>query len=261
MSDETTIEVPGRMKGCHPSDPIVHARAMFLAPHLADLPPPPKEYDCYKGFRSFKMFLNDQLGDCVVARFCNSILGLSYATTGAAVTINDSDVRANYFAQTGGSDSGLNLADALSYWNQNGLIDAAGALHKPGVYGSIPNDLGIFDVANYYFQGLDIAIATPRSFMQSNDGDVVDWNSHMSPGGIDHCVGIGEKNADGNYELITWAGVRWATPRFVTACVGERWATPLTMDRLAPNGESIDGFDLAELQRQFAIFQGKPLTQ
>jgi hypothetical protein len=194
------------------------------------------------------------------ARFANAILGLTFAARGHAVGINDSDVRSNYFDQTGGSDSGLNLADALDYWNRNGLRDASGNLHKPNVYGGVdPTDLAGFDLACYYCDGLDIAISTPHSFMQSNDGDTLDW-TRGNPGPIDHCVGISGRRADGCFKLITWGGIRWVTPRWIAACTGEAWATPLTADRLAANLRTVEGWDLDELKRQFAVFQGQPIT-
>jgi len=254
------INVPGRMKGCNPSHPGTLLRAMFVPAQLAALPPPPSEYDAHNGFDGYRMFLNDTYGDCVVAEFANAITGLTFATLGSPTDIKDSDVKANYFAQTGGRDNGLDLASALDYWNKHGLIDAEGKLHKPDVYGGVdPQNIAEFDTANYYCDGLDIAIATPGSFMNSEDGDVVDWTSSRSPGPITHCVGISGKNGDGNYKLITWAGIRWATPRWVVACCSEAWARPLMSDRLCPNGVTLEGFDITELRRQFAVFQGKPI--
>lgn len=248
----------GRMKGCRPSPSGVLMRALFVPTHLANLPPPPAEYDAHNGCDAYRMFLNDTYGDCVVAEFANAITGLTFATLGSPTDINDSDVKNNYFSQTGGRDVGLNLAEALDYWNKYGLIDAAGKLHKPDVYGGVdPENSEEFDLANFYCDGLDIAISTPSSFMNSEDGDVVDWNSRSSPGPIDHCVSISGKNADENYKLITWGGIRWATPRWIVACCGEAWARPLMSDRLCPNGKTIEGFDVDELQRQFAVFQGK----
>ena len=265
MSDENdpneSLRVPGRMKGCLPSSPDKLMRALFIPTHLANLPPPPAEYDADGGCNQYRMFGNDQLGDCVVAEFANTILGLTYATLGTPTNILDSDVKKNYFNQTGGRDSGLNLADALDYWNKYGLVDATGRLHKPDVYGGVdPQNIEEFDLACYYCDGLDIAISTPSSFMNSEDGDVVDW-PRGNPGGIDHCVRISGKNEDGNYKLITWGGIRWATPRWIVACTGEAWATPLIGDRLKHDGVTIEGFDITELRRQFAVFQGKSFDQ
>ena len=260
MSNEPPT--PGRMKGCNPSHPGTLARSMFVPTQLANLPPPPSEYDAHGGCEAYRMFGNSQYGDCVVAEFANAVTGLTFATLGSPTPINEKDVIENYFAQTGGRDIGLDLASALDYWNQYGLIDAAGKLHKPEVYGGVdPQNIAEFDLANFYCDGLDIAIATPSSFMNSNDGDVVDWTSSRSPGQIDHCVSISGKNADGNFKLITWGGVRWATPRWIVACCAEAWARPLMSDRLCPNGVTIEGFDMAELKRQFAVFQGIPFGE
>ena len=265
FKDTTTInsaEIPRRMKGCNPSHPGVLMRAMFVPAHLAALPPPPDEYDADGGCNQYRMFLNDTYGDCVVAEFANTILGLTYATHGTPTNIKDSDVKSNYFAQTGGRDIGLDLASALDYWNKHGLVDANGTLHKPDVYGGVdPNNIEEFNTACYYCDGLDIAISTPSSFMNSDDGDVVDWKGG-NPGGIDHCVRIsGRRKSDGCFKLITWGGIRWATERWILACTGEAWATPLIGDRLTPGGVTLEGFDVVELRRQFAVFQGKSFDQ
>lgn len=248
-----------RLKGCLPSPAGKLMRAVFMPAHMANLPPPPSSYDAHSGFDAYRMFLNDTYGDCVVAQFANAITGLTFATLGKPTNILDSDVKENYFNQTGGRDIGLNLSDALDYWNQHGLRDATGRLHRPDVYGGVdPDDIDSFNTACYYCDGLDIAISTPSSFMNSDDGDVVDWSSKSSPGPIDHCVGISGRNEDGNFKLITWGGIRWATPRWIRACTGEALATPLTLDRLKPDGVTLEGFDLAELKRQFAVFQNRP---
>lgn len=257
--EDTTYRMASRKKGCRPSKPGVLMRSLFVPTHLAALPPPPDEYDADGGCNEYRMFLNDSLGICVVAEFANTILGLTYATRGKPTNIKDSDVRANYFAQTGNRDTGLDLASALDYWNRYGLVDAAGVLHRPDVYGGVdPQNIDQFNTACYYCDGLDIAIATPSSFMNSDDGDVVDW-PRGNPGGIDHCVRIsGRRKSDGCFKLITWGGIRWATERWIVACTGEAWATPLIGDRLAPNLQTIEGWNLDELKRQFAVFQGKP---
>jgi hypothetical protein len=236
-------------------------KSVFIPAHLANLPPPPTVYDAHNGFKGYRMFLNDTYGDCVVAAYANDITGLTFATLGVATDIRDSDIKKNYSAQTGGSDSGLNLAAALDYWNQYGLVDALGKLHKPDVYGGVDSqDITGFDLACYYCDGLDIAISTPSSFMNSDDGDVLDWTGGR-PGPIDHCVWVSGRREDGCFKLITWGGIRWVTPRWIAACTGEAWARPLTGDRLKPDGKTLEGFDLLELRRQFAVYQGKPIPE
>jgi hypothetical protein len=247
-----------RMKGCRPSHPGKLMRALYLPAHIANLPPPPSSYDAHSGFSGYRTFLNDRLGDCVVAEWANDIIGLAHAT-GKAVNIADAAVRENYFTQTGGADNGLELADAMDFWNRYGLKDTDGKLHKVGVYGGVdPDDIAAFDAACYYFDGLNVAIATNNTFMSSDDGELLDWSGGRA-GDIDHCVGITGKRGDGCFKLTTWGGVRWVTPKWIMACVGEAWARPLMNDRLCPNGATIEGFDLAELNRQFAVFQQKPL--
>jgi hypothetical protein len=253
-----------RLKGCNPSPRRLLARANNMAKYVMALPPPPVEFDATKGFDAFRMFGNDQYGDCTEAENGNAICGLTAASRGLPIYISDQTIEKTYFAQTGGSDSGLDIGSNLDYENVHGLRDSCGGIHKPGPHGSIDaTNLAEFAVACYYFGRLKLGIATPPMFMNSNDGDVVDWPIGRNPGGMDHCVLVcGRKimNGSPHWKLITWGGVRWVNDGFIVECcgnVGEAWAVYNCPDRLKPDGRTIEGFREQDLLDDWEVFNGR----
>lgn len=93
--------------------------AMLLAPTA---PPPPKSYDFdvkHTGIPT-PMFGNDVLGDCVIAGRAHQTLRFEDIEQGSVLMISDSDVKREYFKETGGADSGLVVLDSLNEWRLSG---------------------------------------------------------------------------------------------------------------------------------------------
>lgn len=93
--------------------------ATLLAPTA---PPPPKRYDFdvkHPGIPT-PMFGNDLLGDCVIAGRAHQTLRFEDIEQGSVLMISDSDVKREYFKETGGADSGLVVLDSLNEWRLNG---------------------------------------------------------------------------------------------------------------------------------------------
>lgn len=65
-----------------------------------------------------RMYLNDSLGCCVIAARANHTVRFEYAETGKVLTISDAEVRAEYFAETGGVDSGLVPLESFGAWKR-----------------------------------------------------------------------------------------------------------------------------------------------
>src|SRR5947207_207640 len=66
------------------------------------------------------MFLNDTLGDCVIAGRAHQTLRFEFAEQGNVIPISDADVQREYFIETGGVDSGLVVSRSLRRWRQKG---------------------------------------------------------------------------------------------------------------------------------------------
>lgn len=86
------------------------------------LPPIPERFDLHEtyGIHDNFMFLNDVYGDCVKAARAHQTLVFETIEQGAQIAITDEEVKAEYFEETGGSDSGLYLLDSLKDWRNNG---------------------------------------------------------------------------------------------------------------------------------------------
>ncbi len=267
--DETTFDHPMRKKGFTPTPEgrrlLARARNMFE--FIAQLPPPPTEFDATNGFDGFQIFYNDRLGDCVKAEDANAALGLTFGATGTACNISPEEVKKDYFIETGGRDSGLDLATDMDWDNQHGLADVTGKIHQPGKYGSVDaTNITEFAYCCYYFKRMKIGIATPSSLMNSSNGDLLDWTPGRNPGPCDHCVlvcGCKIVNNVRYWKLVTWGGIRWVTDNWLIWCcgkVGEAWATYGDKDLVNPvTGKTIDGWDGAELEKYWAIFHNQPV--
>ena len=255
---------PVRRTGCKPTPRTVLARASFMPRYLTSLPVPPASFDATKDFGGFRMFLNDTLGDCVIAENANAIRGLTYATYGTPVEISDADVRTDYFAQTGGADTGLSLGENLAYENAHGLIDAQGRVHKPGPYGTVdPTHIGEFAKASFYFRRLKLAVAAKPLNDYLDQGGQMDGllkYTGTKRSDIDHCVGVyGRKlySSGSFWKLVTWGGVIWVNDDFIVNCCGEAWATYAAPDAFL-DGKTFDGFSQDDLMADWDAFNGRP---
>jgi hypothetical protein len=90
---------------------------------LSNLPPLLLTYDIdiILAIIDTAVYLNDQLGDCVVAGSAHAIQRFEKFECGAQPNLSDTDIRAQYFKETGGPDEGLVLLDHLNLWRKDGL--------------------------------------------------------------------------------------------------------------------------------------------
>ncbi len=100
------------------------ARNFKFAALLRAAPPIPKEYDFdvkHQGIPT-PMFGNDVNGDCVIAGRAHQTLRFEDIEQSKIIAISDSDVLNEYFAETGGPDSGLVVLDSLKTWRKSGWL-------------------------------------------------------------------------------------------------------------------------------------------
>lgn len=64
------------------------------------------------------MYLNDVYGDCVIAARAHQTLRFEFLETGVTPNITDAEVKAEYFAESHGVDSGLVYLDSLKTWRR-----------------------------------------------------------------------------------------------------------------------------------------------
>src|SRR4051794_31538952 len=66
------------------------------------------------------MFANDVYGDCVIAGRAHQTIRFEDIEQSKIVKITDQEVLKEYFAETGGPDTGLVVLDSLNLWRQEG---------------------------------------------------------------------------------------------------------------------------------------------
>jgi hypothetical protein len=123
-----------RSKGLQ-SDPIFKlgkspaqrdARNLKFAAILRAPLPTPKEYDFDATHRGIPtpMFGNDTIGDCVIAGRAHQTLRFEDVEQKKVISITDKNVFNEYYAETGGSDSGLVVLTSIKRWRKKGWIAA-----------------------------------------------------------------------------------------------------------------------------------------
>lgn len=94
----------------------------FAAVLRAAPPTVPSSYDfdtSHPGIAT-PMFANDTLGCCVISGRAHQTLRFEDIEQGALITITDTEVRNEYFKETGGGDTGLVVLDSLKLWRTKG---------------------------------------------------------------------------------------------------------------------------------------------
>ena len=66
------------------------------------------------------MYGNDSLNDCVIVARAHHTIRLAWDGVRPLLNVSDSDVRHEYFKETGGPDDGLSLKDSLDEWRDVG---------------------------------------------------------------------------------------------------------------------------------------------
>jgi hypothetical protein len=109
------------------------------------------------------MFANDELGDCVIAGRAHQTLRFEDIEQGAVITITDSDVRKEYFKETGGVDGGLVVLDSLKLWRKRGWR-AAKKTYAIKAFAEVdPRDSDQVRHAIFADVGIGLGVQLPRS--------------------------------------------------------------------------------------------------
>lgn len=95
-------------------------RTLKLKSFLGPLPPIPDSYVFPGTGIPTPVFANDQYGDCVIAGRAHQTLRFEFIEQQKIISVNDADVVDQYFAETGGIDSGLIVLESLKKWRKEG---------------------------------------------------------------------------------------------------------------------------------------------
>lgn len=224
-----------------PEPPRLEFKEYFLP---LQLPPIPATFGHYGliDAESWGMLANDRVGDCTVAGAMHCSM-LWNKMTGTHVVFTDLDARDDYFAITGGGDTGVDIVQQASYWKKTGFRDNHNRRHKIGAYLQIDaTRLDHIDAAVYLFGAVGFGVAV-------GDREEQEFLHHQpwtSPGPVDgyHYVPMVGKDPDWR-KVVTWGGLQ---------DVGEGWLDAQLKEVVAMvsaealvGGKSMEGFDMEAL--------------
>ena len=223
----------------------------------AKLPPVPTRFGRPWLVQTWGVFGNDIAGDCVWAGAAHETMMFS-ADVGSSVLFDTQEVLSDYSAVTGyvygddSTDQGTDMTEAAAYRQKTGIIDADGQRHKIDVYASLRNgDLGQLKLAAYLLGAVGVGVNFPDTAMdQFNNGDVWDIEASSKNAGGHYIPCIG-RNSVGNFLFVTWGRLQAATPAWVRQYMNGGIAY-LSRERLSARGLSPQGFNLAQLNDDFA---------
>jgi len=187
--------------------PKAHAKTLDFARYAlkTQLPIPPSKTAWEYKIADWKVFKNDQYGDCTCAGPAHEIMNRT-VNSGSLVTPTDSEVLAMYSAisgfdlVTGANDNGAAITDALNYLQTVGLSG-----HKISGWAKIVQaNISSVKLAIYLFGSINVGVQLPNSAMRQFElGEP--WDVEKNDGGIDggHCIPIMGYGADG-CTCITW---------------------------------------------------------
>jgi hypothetical protein len=184
------------------------------------------------------MFLNDNLGDCVIAGRAHATIRFEYFEQGDVVlSIKDPEVLREY-QREGGSmvegKQGLNMLDSLNWWRKKGW-KAATKTYSIHAFAEIDRTkIDEVRTSIRYLNGAYIGLSLPNCWRdQINRGQK--WDVVPGPDGAPnphsgHCVYLCGYNADGPV-CVTWGQKQPMTWQFFTTCCDEAYAVVDNRDR------------------------------
>jgi hypothetical protein len=164
-------------------------------------PPDEADYRSAAAKSLKRVYLNDQLGCCVISGGAH-MRGVTSANAGSEVEFPDRDINRMYRIIGGGGDNGANLQTAMNYWLRQGFTDGVKLMGWLAVDAADPQE---YKTACWLFENLYFGIECPSKWynpMPSRSGFV--WDAAGSPVPKNgHCVtGVGY-NKDGVI-ISTW---------------------------------------------------------
>jgi len=209
----------------------------------------PTEYDfdsTHPGL-PYPMFANDEYGCCVMSGRAHQTLRFELVEQKKILSITDQDVLKEYFAETGGDDSGLIVSRSLREWRRKGWI-AAGSKCLAKAYARINHRIAQdIRAAIYADVGVGIGFTVMESAMDQFDaGKPWDLVAHPGQELGGHYVYLPAYQSDGSFTCVTWGKRQKMTERFLKAYCDEAWAV---WDAANPTTKMKQMFDLNKIDQ------------
>ena len=232
--------------------------------HPAQIPFPPKRRN-YSGAAQAalgEMYLNDRLGDCVIAGIAH-LEGVFTGNSGSPVIYSPEEIVGMYSAIGGyvsgdpSTDNGCDEVTALNYWKSKG---APAGTHQITAWASV-NGADARHVASaiWLCEGVMFGVELPDAWVSpfpSGTGWVWDVAGPSDPQN-GHCfVGVGYEDEGAQVEIGTWGMTGWITHAAIAqytspASAGELYVvlSPEIIEKATQKAP--DGVDWATLVADF----------
>jgi hypothetical protein len=201
---------PARKLGC--LEPTRDARTLQLSSVLRAGVTPPPSYDWDSAncpTIPLPMFANDQLGDCVMAGRAHQTLRFEFVEQQQVIHISDDFVKSEYFAETGGADTGLDPVLSLNRWRKAGWM-VAYRNYKIKAWAEVAIDPDEVKAAMSSDLGVGFCWRLPKFAMAQTDAGQP-WDIHHGSG--QQIIGghytYGDKYDSNTGGIVTW-GMRQA---------------------------------------------------
>jgi hypothetical protein len=245
----TDSELPGEMLSALPgvvaTDRVTHVGHRNFRGHVYDL-----------STRSHWYIANGILThNCTCATVGHEIEAWT-AYASAEVTLAQDDILALYEAVGGyvpgdpSTDNGCEIQDVLAYWQRTGVGG-----HKIAAYAALGDctNLALMKECLQTFGTVYLGINCPQSAeTQFSAGEV--WTVVPgSPNAGGHAIPLQrwDNAALGDLEVVTWGSLQRMTMAFAAEYVEEAWV-PVSADWLTASGDTVTGFNLAQLEADLA---------
>jgi hypothetical protein len=231
-------------------------RTIRLSDIMPTLPPYPETFDVdsqYPNLTDTRMFGNDIYGDCVKAGRAHATFRYEYKEQGFQIPILDSEVEADYFLETGGPDSGLDMINSLNDWRKGWTI--GGKLYSIDAYAKTnPANINQNMATIYLLNGLYIGLLLPVTAQTQDTWDgTPDGSSNSLPGSWGgHCVYIKAYDAK-TVTCITWGILKQMTWPFFAAYCNNPFA--IVQNKCTPNSP----IDQSALDAILSQITGEPI--
>lgn len=250
--------------------PITRGPRLSLRKYLLTaLPAPPTAVDYSTAAQPAlrNIYLNDQLGDCVIAGGYH-VAGVATGNAGDLFTATDAQITADYGAIGGyvpgnpATDNGCDEQTALNYWTETGF---ANGTKLAGWLAIDPANQTEIQQGMFLFENLYFGISLPDAWVNPMPlGDNFLWDVAGDPDPENgHCVmGIGYYEggmmlASSGVSIDTWGMIGDLTfaaiAKYCTPDAGGAIYTLLTPDVInRATAKAPTGFDWEQLQEDFA---------
>jgi hypothetical protein len=249
--------------------PIARGPRLSLNRYLSrSLPTPPAEWDYTAPAASVlkNLYLNDQLGDCVIAGMAHLEGVFTASGTGTPVAFTDDQITAMYGAIGGyvpgdpSTDNGCDEVTALNYWEQTGFEG-----HKISGYLAVnAADKDECAVAAWLFENMFFGVNLPDRWinpMPASDGFTWGVAGAADPQN-GHCFISAKGNLSEGVSIDTWGMsglVTWAAvAAYASHGAGGDLFVVLTPEIVSRAiGRAPNGFAWGQLLADFAAIGGK----